>query len=176
VKILALDLGTTTGWAYSGGVGNSLNDSGIWSLAPSRHESSGMRWIKFRQSLRRFENMVDIVLYEEVARHLGTHAAHIYGGFVAILQDWCQENNIEYQGIPVATIKKFATGKGNASKQMMIDHARNILRREPVDDNEADAVCLMNHAEYEYHHDRKPYSTTDWIPGENTKPQPEKKE
>ncbi len=63
------------------------------------------------------------VFYEEVHRHLGTDAAHCYGGLVAHIQAWCCENNVPYKGVPVATIKKAATGKGNANKEAMLDAA-----------------------------------------------------
>ena len=47
-----------------------------------------------------------------------------------------------YQGVPVGTIKRFATGKGNADKAAMIAamRARGYL---PADDNEADAIALL---------------------------------
>ncbi len=55
-----------------------------------------------------------------IRRHLGTDAAHCYGGFLAVLSAWCEENNIPYQGVNVKTIKRFITGKGNASKSLFI--------------------------------------------------------
>ena len=145
MKIFAIDLGTKTGWALSGG------GSGVWNLAPRRHESQGMRWIKFRQSLNDALQNLDMVAYEEVARHLGTYAAHIYGGFLAILQEMCEERKIDFVGVPVGTIKKFATGKGNASKEMMIWAACDIVKHPGItDDNEADAICLLAYAENQF--------------------------
>ena len=47
---------------------------------------------------------------------LGTDAAHVYGGFLATLTSWCEQRAIAYQGVPVGTIKRFITGKGNADK------------------------------------------------------------
>ena len=44
VKILALDLGTRTGCAWNSG---DRFDWAEWNLEPSRHESSGMRFVKF---------------------------------------------------------------------------------------------------------------------------------
>ena len=162
MKILALDLGTKTGWAYSEG------GSGVWDLAPRRHESQGMRGIKFRQSLMEFTQwytdgtygIMDLLVYEEIARHLGTHAAHVYGGLVLVLQMFCEDHEINYQGTPVGTIKKFATGKGNASKEMMIKAANDMLIanlpnahmdvRRITDDNEADAICLLKCAQEQH--------------------------
>ena len=47
-------------------------------------------------------------------------------------------------GIPVGTIKKHATGKGNASKEMMIEAARKKLGYKDDDDNEADALWILD--------------------------------
>ena len=71
-------------------------------------------------------------------------ASHVYGGFLSTLQVYCEERNIPYRGIPAGTIKKHATGKGNASKQMMIDAAREKLGYTGDDDNEVDALWLLS--------------------------------
>ena len=55
---------------------------------------------------------------------MGVDAAHAYGGFMAHLTAWCEHHNIPYAGVPVGTIKKHATGKGNASKDLMIGAAK----------------------------------------------------
>lgn len=82
------------------------------------------------------------VWYEDVLRHAGTHAAHAYGGYEAILTSYCHEHGIPYHGVGVKTIKKYVTGNGNSTKQMMIQSA--IDRGFKVkDDNEADALGLM---------------------------------
>ena len=50
-----------------------------------------------------------------------------------------------YQGVPVGTIKKHATGKGNAGKGDVIAAMR--AKGHPVtDDNEADALALLHWA------------------------------
>ena len=75
-------------------------------------------------------------------RHVGVDAAHAYGGFLATLTAWCEHHQIPYQGVPVGTIKKHATGKGNASKEDVIA-AVQARGHDPVDDNEADALALL---------------------------------
>ena len=54
-----------------------------------------------------------------------------YGGFLATLTAWCEEQSIPYQGVPVGTIKRFIAGKGNADKQAVIAavRARGFTRR-----------------------------------------------
>ncbi len=104
-----------------------------------------MHFLNFRRWLNemreRFSD-IEAVYFEEVRRHLGTDAAHCYGGFLAHLTAWCEENNIPYQGVPVKTIKRFITGKGNASKSEVIEavKGKGFI---PQDDNEGDALALM---------------------------------
>lgn len=83
--------------------------------------------------------------FEEVRSHAGVDAAHAYGGFLAHPTAWCEHMNIPYQGVPVGTINKHATGKGNAKKLhvMAAMLARGFM---PADDNEADALTLLHRA------------------------------
>lgn len=141
--ILALDLGTTTGWALRGQNGGIT--SGTMTFRPSRFEGGGMRFLRFRGWLAEVATLsggVARIVLEEVRAHAGTDAAHLYGGFLAHLSAWCEERSIAYQGVPVATIKRFATGKGNADKAKMVAaiQARGFA---PADDNEADAIALL---------------------------------
>src|SRR5690606_19315061 len=80
-----------------------------------------------------------------VRRHVGVDAAHAYGGFMAHLTAWCEHHQIPYRGVPVGTIKKHATGKGNAGKDAVIAAVR-AWSFDPVDDNEADALALLRWA------------------------------
>lgn len=144
--ILALDLGTTTGWALMGRDGSIV--SGTESFKPHRFEGGGMRFLRFKRwltELKQTSNGIDAVYFEEVRRHLGVDAAHAYGGFMAHLTAWCEHHQIPYQGVPVGTIKKHTTGKGNASKDEMIA-AMKALGHSPSDDNEADALALLHYA------------------------------
>jgi Holliday junction resolvasome RuvABC endonuclease subunit len=144
--ILALDLGTNTGWAL-----HHLNGtitSGTEQFKPQRFEGGGMRYLRFKHWLTEMKQCadgVDAVFMEEVRRHAGVDAAHAYGGFLATLTAWCEHHNIPYQGVPVGTIKKHVTGKGNASKEQMIASVQ-LLGYAPVDDNEADALALLHWA------------------------------
>lgn len=143
--VLALDLGTTLGWAVrvSGQV-----MSGTEPFKLGRFEGGGMRYLRFVRwldDLWRFSGPLASVYFEEVRRHKGVDAAHAYGGFLAQLTAWCERHAVPYQGVPVGTIKKFATGKGNASKDAMVAAARQ-WGHEPADDNEADALALMHWA------------------------------
>ena len=144
--ILALDLGTTTGWALRGSDGHIT--SGSESFRPQRFEGGGMRFLRFRRWLTEIKqscDRIDCLHFEEVRRHVSTDAAHVYGGFLATLTAWCEHHQIPYQGVPVGTIKKHATGKGNANKDAMLAAVRG-WGYAPVDDNEADALALLHWA------------------------------
>jgi len=142
-SILALDLGTHTGWAL-----HHLDDtitSGTADFTPRRFEGGGMRYLRFKRwltEIKHSDDGIDAVYFEEVRRHAGVDAAHAYGGFLAHLTAWCEHHEIPYQGVPVGTIKKHATGKGNAGKDAMIAAAK-ARGLDPQDDNEADALALL---------------------------------
>ncbi len=143
MNILTLDLGTTTGFAIKTAEG-AITSGGV-SFRPSRFEGGGMRYLRFRHWLDemvKLSGTVDRICFEEVRRHAGTDAAHAYGGFLAHLTAWCEEHGIPYEGVPVGTIKRFATGKGNADKAAMIA-AMKARGFSPADDNEADALALL---------------------------------
>jgi Holliday junction resolvasome RuvABC endonuclease subunit len=143
LAILSLDLGTITGWAISDKTGRIT--SGTISFKSSRFEGGGMRYLRFSRWLEEVYDIsekIDVVCFEEVRRHLGVDAAHAYGGFLASLTSWCEANDIPYEGVPVGTIKKFITGKGNAGKAEVIQAVKN-KGHDPKDDNEADALALL---------------------------------
>lgn len=143
--ILAIDLGTTTGWAT---LCDGTITSGSQSFKPQRFEGGGMRFLKFKRWLadtKACTDGIDAVYFEEVRRHAGVDAAHAYGGFLAHLTAWCEHHQIPYQGVPVGTIKKHATGKGNAGKLLMFAAAK-VRGYDPIDDNEADALALLDWA------------------------------
>ena len=84
--LLALDLGTTTGWALHGADG--LITSGTVSFRPGRFDGGGMRYLRFTNwlgELARLSGPIATIWFEEVRRHAGTDAAHVYGGLMATL-------------------------------------------------------------------------------------------
>lgn len=141
--ILALDLGSIMGWALR--IGDERIQSGTVSFRPSRYDGGGMRYLRFRSWLDQIATHardLHAVYFEEVRRHVGTDAAHIYGGLLATLTAWCEQHVIAYQGVPVGTIKRFIAGKGNADKDVVIE-AVKARGYTPTDDNEADAIAIL---------------------------------
>lgn len=142
--ILALDLGTKTGFALGSKFTPKDVESGTVDFRPKKFASFGRRAKDFAAWLDRLNTLNDIdeVVFEEVRRHIGTDAAHIYGAFLAEVTAYCEDNAIPFKGEPVGTIKKHATGKGNTKKDGMIAAAVS-WGFSPVDDNEADALALL---------------------------------
>ena len=142
--ILALDLGTQTGWSLLHHDG--IITSGTLSFKNDRYQGGGMRYLRFCRWLDDVKTLAGGTLaeiyFEEVRRHLGVDAAHAYGGFLATLTAWCEGEGVPYQGVSVGTIKYHATGKGNANKQEVLASMK-ARGYQPHDDNEADALALL---------------------------------
>lgn len=147
MRILSIDPGTHCGYAvWQDG---SFIASGVWDLSSRRHEGGGMRLLRFERHFTDAVVGVNLIAYEEVRRHAGTDAAHIYGALTGIIQKQGELCGVPYYGIPVGTIKKFATGKGNADKAKMIA-AGEELWGEVLPEDEVDArfVALVAAKEY----------------------------
>ncbi|MDN2579007.1 hypothetical protein [Aquibium sp. ELW1220] len=143
MSILSLDLGTRTGWALLGRDG--MVTSGTVDFKNNRWQGGGMRFLRFRAWLDEVHSLAggfDQLIYEQVCRHAGTDASHLYGGWLAIVAVWCEHHGIAYQGVPIGTIKRFIAGKGNADKAAVIAAVRD-RGFQPADDNEADAIAIL---------------------------------
>ena len=142
MNILALDLGTTMGWAISS---EGQIQSGTVNLKGYHFDSPESKYTKFKRFLIDLKSKygpIDHITYEAVRRHAGTIAGQTYGGFCAALQMFGDHHKIPYEGIAVGTIKKFATGHGNASKLDMIN-AMERKGHKLKDDNQAGALALL---------------------------------
>ncbi|WP_456867597.1 hypothetical protein [Galbibacter sp. BG1] len=149
MKILSLDLATTTGWAF-----NEPNiNGGTWDLSPKRGSSQGMKLIKLRSLLQDFTHTVggvDMIVYENPA---GRFINGVIGvaELVAVVKTFCEDNQIEYTSYRPTEVKKWATGKGNSNKDKMLKEAKS---RWPeiniIDDNMADAMLMLGMTEKEF--------------------------
>ena len=148
MNILALDCGTKTGYAT-----NLLNGegSGVVDFKPKARESGGMRFLRFASWLSEMFDLVkpDLVCYE-MPHNRGGSATEVLNGMVAIVQKECASRGIEYTTVHSATLKKFATGSGRAGKEDMIHRATEVFNKRILDDNEADALWLLEYAKEEF--------------------------
>ena len=143
MKILALDLATQTGWASEAG---GIVTSGTISFKAKGKEGKGFRFMKFQSWLWEIISVEkpDRVFFEDVKNHAGVLAAHAYGGYLAMMQAALDSRGITYRGIGVGQIKKVATGKGNASKDEMVEAAKARWPDQDITDNNvADALWIL---------------------------------
>ena len=143
MKILSLDLATTTGWAY-----NQPNiNGGIWKLKPKNGSSDGMKLIKLRSFLQDFIDTcggIDLVVYEKPAGRFISGVISV-AELVSVVKLFCEDKGIQYTSYRPTEIKKISTGKGNSNKTVMLAEAK---RRWPminiIDDNMADAMLMLD--------------------------------
>jgi Holliday junction resolvasome RuvABC endonuclease subunit len=140
MNVLALDLGTRTGYAF---YKDGTIISGTQKLRHSKN-ASGLRFVHFRRWLMEVIDTHNIysVFFERVYGHKGMLAAQVYGGFIYTLAAVCEEMQIKCTGIQVATIKRFMTGRGNATKEEMVAAAR-LRDFDPQTHDEADALAIL---------------------------------
>ena len=148
MKILALDLGTHTGWAYTDGT---ALESGTQTLDLRRGESPGMRFLRFRRWLDdMLRGLRPALVAYEAPHHRGGAATEVAVGFSTRVLEQCADLGIEHVSVHTATLKKHATGSGRAGKDDMIRAASERWGRTPATDDEADALCLLAYAVDEY--------------------------
>jgi len=145
LKILALDVATHCGWAIDRDI------YGVWDLSPKRDEGAGMRLIRFRAKLKEVieREQINILVFERPAgRHTG--AVIVQSELQGQIKVICEDAEIPYRGYSSQEIKKYATGKGNSGKPVMIAAAKEKLNYIGEDDNEADALWLLELAKEDY--------------------------
>lgn len=147
VTVLALDLGTRTGWALheAGRIA-----SGVQTFDVRRGESPGMRYLRLDRWLDEVAGRVTLLVYEQPHMR-GGHATEVLAGFATRVQAWCALRGVEHQAVHTATLKKWTTGSGRGDKAAMLAAVR---ARWPeagaiTDDNQADALALLHYARAE---------------------------
>jgi len=160
MRTIAIDQATKTGWASWDGTHTA---SGVQDFKLKRGESPGMRYIRFEAWLREICDLVrpGLLVYEE-PHHRGGAATEVAYGLVGIIKKEAATRKIEHTSVHTATLKKWATGKGNASKEEMVAAANDWPAREGLiyegteklyhveDDNEADASLMLAYAREQF--------------------------
>lgn len=138
--VLGLDPGVHTGYAYAfldpqtQRIGAIAPDHiGVWNLAMGRFDSGPSRLIKLRQLL--YETKPDLVYVEGSPITMSSILASGAGGrkltvnasaiellamFRGEISSWCEWSGVPCLFANTSSIKKHATGKGNANKLDMI--------------------------------------------------------
>ena len=141
MNILALDCASKTGWAYKG-PGQIVY--GVQDFTKRRGESNGMVYLKLVGWLEKNFCDANVIYYEQPHQRGGGTSLLI--GMVSHVESWATSHGIEFTAVHTGTLKKGTVGKGNASKDDMMDWFREQTGHDPQDDNEADAYALLRFA------------------------------
>jgi hypothetical protein len=143
-------MATLTGWGMV--KEGKVITSGVQDFTKRRGESNGILFMRFRKWLL---DLIDLA--PEKIKVIGYEQSHFRGSGTELLlglQTHAQEVaavcGIESIGVHSGTLKKFTCGGGKAHKEDMIKKAAIILGRDPIDDNEADAVHVAIWTENEF--------------------------
>lgn len=140
--IVALDLGTSLGFAVSDD--DDSVRSGVWRLGKVAELRRVRRLWDHLEELNR-DQTVELVAYELPAgnfRFAGGPRAIFQ--FLGVVRLWATARGIPVREIHQGTLKKRATGKGNASKDAMMSAAREAFPCQTVTNhNQADALNVL---------------------------------
>lgn len=149
MRILALDLATKTGWALIR-PGWDKPESGVQDFSLKRGESPGMRFLRFRKWLMDMRmHSPELYVYEQ-PHYRGGAPTQVCVGLESILLEEVARVSANHVSVHSKTLKKFATGKGNASKAMMERAANKRWNTVVIDDNHADALMILAWAMEEF--------------------------
>lgn len=152
-NILALDYGTKTGYCYGSDVITPV--AGTWKLAGTKevtawhkarlNRTRDPRIARLQEHLRKFP-LADLVVFEDVNFSSTTYQAHLWASFRTVA--WLDyPNAVRFECVPVGTLKKFATGSGTATKEMMartlaLAPSASSFDLTGLDDNAVDAIWI----------------------------------
>lgn len=139
---LALDLGTTLGWALGDAEGLVLGSGSVLLAKPGDHV--GRRYIQFLGWMNALGTKPDRIVYEDVKFFRGIESSRVWCGLLAVLRLQAYRSKVPLHGLHIGTVKKHATGSGNADKAAMVAAARKRWSFEIVDDNHADALWILD--------------------------------
>lgn len=148
MDILAIDIGTKTGWAYN--LGDSFM-TGTWTLATLREVTAWGKQRLTRTADPRIARLCehldeldefDVIIIEDVMFASSTYQVQLWSSLRAAV--WLCGKTKKFEALPVSTLKKFA-GHGSADKAAM---SRFLKARHPhlwnenLTDDEVDAIWL----------------------------------
>ena len=149
MKILAIDPGTKTGWAFSDGEGRVESGTNVLKLRAG--EAKTMRYIRFTKWLDDMFLMLrpTLVIFEKTHMR-GYEATKFMMNLIGRIETICNEWEITYTDVHTGTLKKFATGSGKGSKNDMIRLAEKKHQKVVDSDDEADALHMLDYARETY--------------------------
>lgn len=155
-RIMAFDLATRTGWAsyhpimVNGQVVNHVRRSGIAQFGRDKTlEHPGVVWFRARTFFRsalvtQGLRTCDVVYFEEPQTFKNRAATEMAYGLKTVLEETCCDLGLPMHRVNPSTLKKHATGDGRAKKDKVVAAARERLAWNGTDDNEADALWVLD--------------------------------
>ena len=150
IRILALDMATTTGYAI---LASDVLTSGSQCFAKQAATKTRAA-AHVGASHAMFDNWLtemlhgpryDEIVYEMAGFFKSAAAVQVCVGFRGILLAHAAKHNIPLYSYSPSAVKKFWTGKGTAKKPEMIARTkREYPNLDITDDNECDAIALLN--------------------------------
>lgn len=141
-NILGMDIATHCGY-YS------VHESGTWDFTESMKRNNNKQHKAFRDTVMAFIQKYNIKLIVAEDVNCGRSDKEFKSSvklseFRGILMEICDTLDLpEPIFINPKTVKKWATGNGNADKDMMVKFCKMRWRTNPIDDNEADATHIF---------------------------------
>jgi len=143
-RIVGLDVSlTSTGIAWS--TGRMLL---TYAIKPDMPNQEMPRYMKILDEIDKICKKVNphVVIMEDYSFGSRGRSIYQYGELVGIIKQYFHINNLKCITIPPSSLKKFVTGKGNASKEDMCAAAQARFGRSfdaKKENDECDAFCLV---------------------------------
>lgn len=134
VKVSGLDLSIT-----QTGVCHTTVGAGCWHLIKPK-DTKDLRLPRIKSLVREYVRGSELVLIEMLPPNM--KGAGITGMVQGVVRDMLLEEGIPYGDLGPSALKKYATGRGNASKTEMALAAMKRAGHEFSNDNECDAWWL----------------------------------
>ncbi len=146
--ILALDIGTSCGWAALGD--DDRVRSGTWDISVDRGQADGWRYVHLRRHLVKLEG-VELVAIEKTQWMQGA-AIEVHAGITATIACWAAERGIEFMQVHNGTLKKFITGRGNAEKELVAEYVAKRFPEQLIKTtDQSDALGVLLWAIHQKH-------------------------
>lgn len=147
MRVVALDLGGVTGFAWSDDGRVHPAQCGAWRVSRPK-EARGARYARLAAELAALCHGHECSIgVEHVRSHGkgGALAAHAYGGYLATVERFAFESGFRLSLLGVPELKRYATGKGNASKADMLAFAQIRYGARLTSHDAADALHLLGY-------------------------------
>lgn len=136
--VVGLDLSlTATGAAHPHPDGGAMSRT---LKAGARRGMTRLAWL--RDEIHTITTGADLVTIEGYSFSSRASQAHALGELGGVIRLALHEAGTPHLDVPPATLKTYATGRGNAGKVDVVVAARERLGYQGTDDNEADALWL----------------------------------